>query len=266
MKIHFVTIVKDGMPFISWHYPIFRQLKIDWQWIVVEGVAAPENCTSWCAPLPPGLSTDGTREYLDSIAGFDKRVVLLRNVYWHGKAAMFNAACELIQESGLLWQVDSDEIWSGFQIGIMEQLFRENPGRNSARFFCRYFVGPDIAVTSRNCGNNTEYEWNRVWKIKPGVRFKSHEPPKLEDFEEKPLTHQETEAAGLVFDHFAYATEAQVAFKEKYYGSENNKCGHLYKGAVERWRKLQANLKWPTIIGKDFMPWVPVNNVTVNRV
>lgn len=266
MKIHFVTICKNGFPFITWHYPIFRQLKCDWSWSVVEGTAAPENCTHWVAQMPPGLSTDGTREYLDSISEFDSRVKLFRSAMWHGKVAMFNAACEWIQEPGLLWQVDSDEVWTEFQIRIMHQLFRENPDRNSARFFCRYFVGPDIAITSRNAGNNTEYEWNRVWRVKPGVRFKTHEPPKLENFEEKPFTHKETEAAGLVFDHFAYATEAQVAFKEEYYGSKNNQCGHLYKGSVERWRKLQANVKWPTTIGKDFMPWVPANNVTVNKV
>ncbi|MDA1277249.1 MAG: hypothetical protein O2960_24830 [Verrucomicrobia bacterium] len=266
MKIHFITIVLNGMPFISWHYPIFRQLTFDWQWTVVEGVAAPENCTSWCAQIPPGLSTDGTLECLDSIAKFDKRVVLLRSAYWHGKVAMFNAACELIQEPGLLWQVDSDEIWTVAQICKMREMFLNDSTRNSARFLCRYFLGLDIAITSRNCGNNTEYEWNRVWRIKPGVRFKSHEPPILEAFEEKPFTHQKTEAARLVFDHYAYANEAQVAFKEEYYGSENNKCGSQYKGAVDRWRKLQSNLKWPTIIGKDFMPWVSCNNVTVDKV
>lgn len=266
MKIHFITIVLNGMPFISMHYPIFRQLPFDWQWIVVEGVAAPENCTSWCGQLQPGLSTDGTRECLDSIAKFDRRVVLLRSAYWHGKVSMFNAACELVQEPGLLWQVDSDEVWKVAQISKMRDMFQGDPKRNSARFFCRYFVGPDIAISGRNCGNNTEYEWNRVWKVKPGVRFKTHEPPKLEAFEEKPFTHQETEAAGLVFDHYAYATEAQVAFKEKYYGSENNKCGNQYSEAVERWRRLQSNTKWPTTIGRDFMPWVNVNGVVVDKV
>jgi len=266
LKIHFVTIVLNGMPFISWHYPILRQLKTDWQWIIVEGVAAPEQCTSWCAPIPPGLSTDGTREYLDSIAAFDKRVVLLRSVYWHGKVAMLNAACELIQEPGLLWQIDSDEVWSASQIETMNRMFRQDKKRNCAWFFCRYFVGPDIAITGRNCGNNTDYEWNRVWKIKSGVRFKSHEPPKLEAFQEIPFAHKETEANGLVFDHFAYATEAQVAFKEVYYGSENNKCGGQYKGAIDRWKRLQSNMKWPTTIGKDFMPWVQSDNVKVDKI
>ena len=39
-----------------------------------------------------------------------------------------------------------------------------------------------------------------------------------------------TEAAGAVFQHFAYATEDQVRFKESYYG---------YGGAVEGWRELR---------------------------
>jgi hypothetical protein len=256
MNIFFVTIVKDGMPFITWHYPMMRQLPFDWQWFVVEGAAAPENCTSWCAPIKPGLSMDGTTQYLDSLSKFDRRVVHLRNTYWHGKVNMFNAALEYLQEPSLLWQIDSDEIWRAEHMVNMERMFQQNPKLNCAYFFCRYFVGADIVITTRNgYGNNLAYEWNRVWKLNPGARFKTHEPPCLENFVEKPFLHSETEKAGLVFDHYAYATEEQVRFKSEYYGSPNNKLGHLYKDAVKGWRRLQENNKWPVNL-KDFMPWV----------
>lgn len=261
--IEFVTIVKDGMPFIGLHYPMMRQLPFDWRWFIVEGTAAPEACTSWCAPIQPGLSKDGTTEYLESLAKFDSRVVHLKGAYWHGKVAMFNAALEHLHEPSLLWQIDSDEIWRADQFINMERMFSTDSvqalthgKRNCARFFCRYFVGPDIVIETRNgYGNNSQYEWHRVWKVNPGVRFETHEPPCLENFEEKPFTQAETEKAGLVFDHYAYAAEEQVRFKEEYYGSSNNKLGNLYKGAVEKWKKLQQNNKWPVNL-KDFMPWV----------
>lgn len=256
MNIFFITIVKNGMPFIGWHYPMMRKLLFDWRWFVVEGTAAPEACTSWCAPIHPGLSKDGTTEYLESLSKFDQRVVHLKGAYWHGKVAMCNSALEHLHEPSLLWQIDSDEIWSNQNFVNMARMFELDPEKNSARFFCRYFVGPDIAITTRNgYGNNSQYEWHRVWKVNPGVRFKTHEPPCLENFEEKPFTQAETEKAGLVFDHYAYATEEQVRFKEEYYGSANNKLGHLYKGAVEKWKKLQQNNKCPVNL-KDFMPWV----------
>src|SRR5207344_3297476 len=65
-----------------------------------------------------------------------------------------------------------------------------------------------------------------------------------------PFVHDETEQAGAVFQHFAYATEAQVRFKESYYG---------YRGAVERWRALGEAVR--TASGPlrlaDYLPWVP---------
>lgn len=266
MKINFVTIVLDGMPFITQIWPELKKLNFEWQWHVVEGVSANENCTSWCAQLNPRLSEDGTKEYLDSIASVDTRISLYRKEMWHGKVSMFNEVLKKLMGNFLLWQIDSDEIWTAAQISKMRDMFRSDHTKNCARFFCRYFVGPDIAITSRNAGNNTAYEWHRVWRIHNMARFKTHEPPCLENFEEKPFLHTETEKAGLVFDHYAYATEAQVRFKEHYYGSRNNKVGDLYKGAVQRWKTLQENTHWPTTIGKDFMPWVPVDNVTVNKI
>lgn len=259
MTIFFVTIVKDGFPFVTWHYPMLRSLPdwIDWRWLVVEGTAAPENDTSWCSEIPPGLSTDGTTEYLRRLSAFDPRVIHIPGAWWHGKVNMCNAACRLIDVPGLLWQVDSDEIWTADQILTIVNAFgtSEFGAANCARFFCRYFVGPNLYISNRDCYGNNSYEWNRVWKVKPGVRFKTHEPPVLEDFAEKPITQKQTEEMGCVFDHFAYSTEAQVRFKQTFYGSKNNAKGFLYESAVDGWKRLQAVTKFPVPL-KEFFPWV----------
>jgi glycosyltransferase involved in cell wall biosynthesis len=68
------------------------------------------------------------------------------------------------------------------------------------------------------------------------MRWAAHEPPVLVDAANRnvaqidPLRHDETERAGLVFQHYAYATLPQVRFKQTYYG---------YRGAVAGWAELQ---------------------------
>jgi hypothetical protein len=87
------------------------------------------------------------------------------------------------------------------------------------------------------------------------MHFTTHEPPmlveRLADGTKRNVAsldifrHAETEAAGLVFDHFAYATREQAQFKESYYG---------YAGAVAKWEALQrATL--PVRL-RDYFDWV----------
>lgn len=60
------------------------------------------------------------------------------------------------------------------------------------------------------------------------------------------FSHQETEANGLVFKHFAYVDESQLSFKEKYYG---------YRDAITDWDRLQANKTFPTKLS-NYFKWV----------
>ncbi len=99
-------------------------------------------------------------------------------------------------------------------------------------------------------------EWLRAWRFRPGLRWLSHEPPALAErlhdgtwrdvTKQRCFSHAETEAAGLVFQHFAYATAEQVSFKERYYG---------YAGAMEGWRRLQTEGSLPAPL-KNAFPWV----------
>ena len=77
------------------------------------------------------------------------------------------------------------------------------------------------------------------------MRFTRHEPPKIGG-KRIPFSKDEMEKIGAVMDHYAYVFEAQVRFKEEYYG---------YKGAVEGWKRLQSNTHWPAQL-KHFFPWV----------
>ncbi len=269
LPIHFFTIVLNGEPFIRHHIEIFRELPFPWHWHIVEGVAALTHDTAWCAQRggriadalhDEGASCDGTSAYLDELAEqFPEQVTLYRKpkgVFWDGKLEMVNAPLPNIPEAGLLWQVDADELWTGEQIDTVRRLFARNPERTAAYFHCHFFVGPDlVTITPEAYSHHSDYEWLRVWRYRPGMRWASHEPPKLVERRNgtwldvaslNPLTHAETSLHGAVFTHYAYALESQVKFKEVYYG---------YKGAVAQWQRLQQERRFPLLL-KDHLQWV----------
>lgn len=238
------TIVLDGQPFIERHLPIFEAIKVPWRWVIVEGAADNTACTAWCRPQAPRLSRDGTTEYLETLKGHP-HITVLQKPFWPGKVAMINAALCLLHGNPVLMEIDADEIWTTAQLETIIQLFREHPYAGEMQFDCRYFVGPDIITVGENCFGNNSYEWKRAWRDRDGATFSRHEPPVF-PHRGACLSNHVTRNFGLIFDHYAYATEAQVRYKEDFYG---------YPGAVEGWKRLQANTVWPVKL-HDFLPWV----------
>lgn len=247
MKLEIFTIVLDGQPWIEKHLTEFELSGVDYRWNIVEGVAANVRDTAWCRHIEPRLSNDGTTEYLKTIAEHP-RVRLFQSPLWNGKAEMVNIPLLTIDSECVLLQVDSDEMWSSDQLRRIVDLFTTYPHKHWAQFFCRYFVGPDIVITSENTYGNKWDEWKRAWRFTPGSYFQSHEPPVLTPSVDNldGFSREYTASRGLIFDHMAYATERQVMFKERYYG---------YGGAVHNWRRLQSNQQWPARL-RDFLPWV----------
>lgn len=272
LPIRFFTIVVNGMPYLRHHVKEFSRLSCDWEWHVVEGVARLENDTSWsvsnggCIPeklVRNGLSVDGTSEYLDQIKDEHPcNVFLYRKKHgqmWGGKVEMIRAAFGNAKRPCLAWQIDSDELWTANKIESVRKAFIQQPRKTAAWFWCNYYVGSDIKVTTRNCySQNPDVEWLRVWNYRPGDAWQSHEPPvlvrrnwrgkELNVARINPLTHEETEKMGAIFDHLAYTTDDQLKFKEVYYG---------YRGALAAWRRLQTELPE---CGEhklaQYLPWV----------
>ena len=273
LPLHFFTIVLNGEPFIRAHLDVLRRLSFRWHWHVVEGVASLVHDTAWSVDaggrIDPavhahGLSVDGTTAYLDEIADREpERISIYRKPsgeLWDGKREMVSAPLPNIREECLLWQIDADELWTAEQIVSMRQLFLGDPDRTAAYYWCHYVPAPGAVIATRyNYAANPAVEWLRTWRYRPGDRWGAHEPPILlrpkrgglvDLGKERPFLHDETEEAGAVFQHFAYATEAQVRFKETYYG---------YGGAVEKWRELRDAVRaanGPLRLG-DYLPWVP---------
>jgi hypothetical protein len=263
--IHFLTITLNGLPFIRYHIEMMRRLNLDWRWYIVEGVADLTHDTGRVkangATIPAdchnrGLSADGTAGYLDGLTARESRVKVYRppsGRLWDGKIEMINRPLADMREPGILWQIDSDELWTAEQVETLAKLFERRQEVQSAHFWSHCFVGPDLVITTRDTWGNRSWggEWHRAWRYQPGDYWICHEPPILirdgMNLAGLPsISHDESGVAGLVFQHYAYATPEQAAFKEKYYGQH---------GAVAAWEKLQRNKKFPARLA-DFFPWV----------
>lgn len=256
LPVHFFTIVLNGEPWIRYHEKVLSQLPFKWHWHIIEGVASLSHDTAWSLQTGgriesgihrDGRSNDGTSEYLDDLVRrFPANITVYRKppgVFWDGKREMVNAPLSNIKEECLLWQVDADELWTMAQINTVRLRFMSEPDRTAAFYWCWFFVGHNKVISTRyNYGQNPKFEWLRTWRLRPGDFWAAHEPPTLVRPQANsnsidlasvcPFLHDETEEMGAVFQHYAYATEEQVRFKESYYG---------YAGAVAAWRSLQSD-------------------------
>jgi hypothetical protein len=245
-KIAF-TIVLNGLPFIKKQAEIIPQV-FD-EWYIVEGATTPVLDTGWCKPIPEKfysnnfLSNDGTTEFLDSISS-DKIKIIRKEQLWNGKVEMCNSFMDKIENS-ILMQFDVDEIWNIEVLKDVLEYADKNDHFDGMVFKCNYFVGPNLITVGENCYGNNSYEWHRLWKIRNKTYWLSHEPPRVKgclNF----LTRDFTKNKNWVFNHYAYILEAQLKFKENFYG---------YDGAVNCWNKLQVAKNFPCLL-KDYLPWV----------
>jgi glycosyltransferase involved in cell wall biosynthesis len=265
--INFFTIVLNWKPFIQYHIEIFKQIPFKWHWHIVADL---NHDTSWSVQLgvklnheihKNGLSYDGTTQYLDALERlYPDNITIYRKpegVFWDDKKEMVNEPLANIQKECLLWQADVDELWTLEQLCIAREMFINSPEKTTAFYWCWYFFGEKLIISTRNCyAQNPQQEWLRTWRFKPGAFWAAHDPPILVE----PLSngghrnitdinsflHDETEKKGLVFQHFAYVTPEQLKFKEQYYG---------YSNAVSQWQDLQSNSKFPALL-RDYFGWV----------
>jgi len=270
LPIYFFTIVLNGEPFIEYHIEVFKQLPYKWHWHIVEGVADLKHDTAWSLQNggritdeihSQGRSNDGTAEYLDELAQlYPENVTVYRKpegIFWEGKREMVNTPLPNIREECLLWQVDVDELWTVEQLCTARYMFINNPEKTAAFYWCWYFVGENLVISTRNCyAQNPAQEWLRTWRFKPGHVWVRHEPPILAEplpdgelrnvAEFNAFRHEETENLGLVFQHFAYVIPEQLRFKEQYYG---------YTNALLQWTALQQQTKFPALL-RQYLGWV----------
>jgi hypothetical protein len=241
VKLCIFTLVLDGEPWIECHLPVFKNLTHQWRWVVVHGAAMNNGSTSWCDTQEPRLSTDGTSEYLCGIG--DPRVRIIERAKWESKDEMINAPLFEFDSSCVLMEIDADEIWRAEQLDTIVDLFESQEHLSSIMFACDYYVGPRLVLKGEHCYGDNDYEWLRAWRFRPGMTFKSHEPPVLLGEVGRRMGKLESQDIVGRFSHYAYATEPQVAFKEKWY---------KYYGLLEGWKRLQSEKEFPVSLNRYF--------------
>lgn len=243
------TLVLNGMPFIKQQMEIIPEV-FD-HWYIIEGVAFPNNCTSWCK-LPSNkwynsnfCSMDGTYEYLNEIK-HPNITIIRKNLPWNGKIEMCNSFMSKISNS-ILMEFDVDEIWNKDILKNILKISQTNFHRfDSMKFKCNYYVGNQLKLQSNNGYGDKPEEWVRLWTVQETTNFISHEPPVLNKKNNRIVEKSETCQKNWLFNHFAYTTESQVSFKEDYYG---------YSGALNQWKDLQQVVNFPVEANK-FLPWI----------
>jgi ADP-heptose:LPS heptosyltransferase len=269
LPVHFFSLAFGGLPFLRHHLPVFSQLPFPWHWHVVAGLAESEhaNLSKYLSGERTAgelrqlaLAKDGATAYLARLAGqHPDRLTIYSSPAgssWADRQQMLNAPLTGIHEECLLWRVEPEELWSVEQLIRAHELFLAYPDKTAAFYYCHFFVGPKLVVTTRNTyGNAGDREWIRTWRYSPGCQWTADEPPRLcrraqgkllDVAAMSPLWQAETEAHNLVFQRFAWTTESQAACQQALGG---------HAKAVPSWRRLQATRRFPVVL-RDYFPWV----------
>ena len=216
VKISFVMIVLNGMPFIE------HALKAIYdeahQIVIVEG--AVESCMF--AANPDGSSTDGTVELIRNFPDPLNKIQLIQG-RWPEKCEMQDAA--LAHVSGnYVWLVDSDEVYRKKDLATIRTLLANNPGVTQVNFIPdNFWKGFDFLFVSPMFFEPAHH-YRRLFKFKPGARFTSHRPPTMvwpgctQSTEEMQLVDGlVTRQMGVIPCHYSYVLDAQVKQKIELY-------------------------------------------------
>lgn len=252
LPIIIYTIVINGMPFITYHFNIFKETNRYFQWHIIEGFGVGlENKNRYKKNMKlnekyiyKGLSTDGTTLYLNKLKNENKEEVFIhRREYgniWSNKSEMIRITHN-INFKCVLIEIDVDELWNSNQIIKISDLFEET-NKRCMFFHCHYFITPSYVTITKNVPTHANsYEWLRAWIYEKGDIWKCHEPPFLYNlntktynydklFGNKCLKHDFTEMNGLVFTHYSWTEENIVKFKEDFYEKE---------GLYNKWKEVE---------------------------
>lgn len=242
MKRVAFTIVLNGMKHLLHNnYAEFILKNFD-HWYVVEGVARSTGSTSWCREMPQDFhnnyhSIDGTLEYLQALTNTHNNLtVISREGGWDNKDCMVNAAAQHINKDNgecFVWELDVDEQWTLEDLKGAEQSLEQAKGKTGT-FLSDYYVGKDLLAIGA-WGEGKGLPYRRLWHWNKDS-FHAHEPPMLRNGDD-PIIHLPHR-----FKHYAYYFEEDVAFKDKWYGSQ--------QGTLQLWQALQKETVFPQPISK----------------
>jgi len=248
MKISYVMIVLNGMPFIQ--AALKAIYKSAHEIIIVEGAVI--NCAF--ASNADGSSWDGTVEFIKSFPDPKNKIKLIQGS-WPEKCEMQNLA--LSKATGdYLWLVDSDEVYKESDIRSIIAVLKQNPDVYRVEVpFLHFFKGYEYVIDTREI---PRLRTARVFKIEKGAYFTTHRPPTLfipskqkTSIDLLTLNPAILEKLGVTVYHYSYVSEDQVLQKlnlYRAYGWEKS-----WKMDLDEW------------FLKCFQKWTPENREEIEK-
>ena len=248
MKISYVIIVLNGMPFIE--FSLKAIYKSAYEIIIVEGAVK----TCMFAAKPNGSPVDGTSEFLNSFPDPNNKIKIIRGK-WSDKCAMQNKALECIS-GDYVWLIDADEVYSKAEIQKVILLLERYPQITLMNFFPYHFWKGFDYIISTPVFTKEAYSSKRVFKFVPGARFNTHRPPTMvyppgKIRKQCVLTAKTMMDKGVRSFHYSYVLDSQVLEKIEW---RCRRCSVQVRG-VDR-------MEWYT---EGFLKWTPENRLEIEK-
>jgi hypothetical protein len=169
-----------------------------------------------------GASTDGTRSTIEQfIEGRPKFHLKRAEGFWDGKTSMFNYWFDhtnLLDGFDYVWQIDLDEFYMSRDIEELKTILDQDDP-DYIEFFANHFWGDfNHVIDERSDGRwANEIPWRRIFKLREGSRWASHEPPRMVPASGKGTSKYETLRRDIKLFHYSYVSREQAEFKSVFF-------------------------------------------------
>ena len=214
MRISFIMIVLNGMPFIK---AVLESIyKAAYEIIIIEG--AVEKC-KFAANLD-GSSKDGTVEFIKAFPDPQFKIKFVQG-QWAEKCEMQNKALQSCS-GDYVWLVDSDEVYKENDVDTIIKMLEEDSTIIQVNMpILHFWKGFDYIIHSEILSN---VETHRIFRLDRNCFFTTHRPPTLfcEHYNEvtakvNVLKTSILRKAGIYLYHYSYILNEQVKQKIELY-------------------------------------------------
>lgn len=238
MKISFVMIVLNGMPFIK--ASLKSIYKEAYEIIIVEGAIEK----ALFAADNKGHSIDGTINFIKEYDDFDKKIKFISGI-WPEKCEMQNKGLELVT-GDYIWLIDSDEVYKKEDIDTIIEMLEKDTMITEVHFpTLNFWKGFDYTLYSKSLEG---IFFRRIFKINRPCSFITHRPPtllwkqcnkttdKMKLLEISVLKEKE-----IYLYHYSYILEEQVKQKIELY--KRYSWGEMWHIDLDDWYN-NCFLRW----------------------
>lgn len=249
MKISYIMIVLNGMPFI--HAALESIYDSAHEIIIIEG--AVKLCMF--AANSDGSSNDGTVEFIKTFPDPKNKIRLIQGT-WPEKCEMQNKAVE-IATGDYIWLVDADEVYKKSDIDIIIEMLEKDPSITQINFpFIHFWRGFDYILSSEIL-KKTKGAF-RIFKLSRPCFFTSHRPPtfllkqyKKTAYDVHLVNCHVLREKGIFIYHYSYVLESQARQKITLY--KNYGWGKIWNIDLDDW------------FSNCFLKWTPENKEAIEK-